>query len=134
MAFSVNNIFTCKCLYLLRLLQEQTVLPPFFSAPTCHGVAQRAKTENFLLAFIFLHRKKINALHLGKNCFVQTAQKVSTLQNCTHFDQLFAYFCAVQLTNTDSFFYTQRCSRASRLPDGNDSRHNAAAGMQRMIY
>ena len=28
----------------------------------CHGVAQRAKTENLFLAFIFLQRKKINAL------------------------------------------------------------------------
>ena len=32
----------------------------------CHGAAQRAKTENLLLAFIFLQCKKINALKFGK--------------------------------------------------------------------
>ena len=66
------------------VLQEQTVLPPFFPSstcpaialcdggtpplfPPCHGVAQRAKTENLFLAFIFLRCKKINAFQALKS-------------------------------------------------------------------
>jgi hypothetical protein len=46
------------------LRREKDLLSSFFP---CHGAAQRAKTENFFLAFIFLQRKKINAFQVLKS-------------------------------------------------------------------